>query len=282
LQLGLGVKAIEWRAKQGRLIRVHAGVYAVGHVPTLPLDRAFGAVLACGPEAVLSHSSAGSVWGIERLWQMPFEVTHANTRRRAGIRAHQAALAPEDLTRHHDVPVTSPARTLLDLAPRLSARQLERATDDLRVGGFMRLERLGEVVERYRRHPGASALGRVLESPHGPTRSDWELAFIDFIKRHDLPTPLINAKVGPYEVDALFPAERVIVELDSWKHHQTRTSFRNDRRRDGLTLSWGYVTIRITWERLEDEPEREAEQLKAILDQRRRFLRSPGELLTGL
>jgi very-short-patch-repair endonuclease len=74
----------------------------------------------------------------------------------------------------------------------------------------------------------------------------------------------------------------VIVELDSWKHHQTRTSFRNDRRRDGLTLSWGYVTIRITWERLEDEPEREAEQLKAILDQRRRFLRSPGQLLTGL
>ncbi len=282
LDCGLGRRAIDWRLDQGRLIRVHQGIYAVGHLPSNPFDRAYAALLACGQHAVLSHGSAAAVWGLEKHFKAPFEVTVPVKRCRSGIVTHRAELHRADRAVNRGLRVTAPARTLLDLAPRLSARQLERATDDLRVAGLLRLERVGEVLERYRRHPGASALSRVLESPNGPTRSDWELAFIDFIKRYDLPMPLINAKVGPYEVDALFPAEKVIVELDSWKHHQTRTSFRKDRRRDGLTLSWGYVTIRITWERLEDEPEREAKQLRLVLNQRRRFLRSAGQLLTGL
>jgi hypothetical protein len=151
LQRGLGADAIRYRVKIGRLITVYAGVYAVGHVPTLPQDRAVGALLACGPNAVLSHGSAAVLWGIFKRWDLPFEVTVPTIRRRSGIRVHRAVLARADIGRQLGIRVTSVARTLLDTAPRMSDKTLRRAVNDLRRAGQLRLPDLGEVVDRCQR-----------------------------------------------------------------------------------------------------------------------------------
>jgi len=131
LDLGFGPEAIRYRARKGRLIAIYTGVYAVGHVPTSAPDRAYAALLACGPDAVLSHGSAASLWGIHRRWRTPFEVTTPTVRRRPGIRTHRAKLHRRDIRRHDGITVTSPARTILDVSPRLTDKALTRAVNDV-------------------------------------------------------------------------------------------------------------------------------------------------------
>src|SRR5436190_24273079 len=126
LSVGVTARAIEYRIKTGRLIPVYAGIYAVGHVPALPQDRAYGALLACGPDAVLSHGTAAAAWGVFKLWEVPFEVTAPYVHRRRGICLHRAALERRDITVQLGLRVTSPARTILDIVPRLSDKALTR------------------------------------------------------------------------------------------------------------------------------------------------------------
>jgi very-short-patch-repair endonuclease len=268
IKLGLGAEAIRYRVRIGRLIPVYAGVYAVGHLPTLPQDRAFGALLACGPDAVLSHGSAASLWGIFGHWRMPFEVTTPSTRRPRNIRTHRAKLARPDITRQAGIQVTSPARTLLDMAPRLTDKQLTRAVNDLR-RRCMHLHELADVISRFPRHPGAKKLRRFIVNPTGPTRSEFEDAFLAFAERFGLPRPRVNEPIGRYIADALFVEERLIVELDGWPFHSSKDSFESDRERDAEMLARGYATVRITWARLLGTPKREADRLLAILRARR-------------
>jgi hypothetical protein len=267
--LGENRHAIDYRVKIGRLLPDFAGVYAVGHRPKDPLDRAYGAVLACGDEAVLSHASAASLWGIYRRWEKPFHVTAPSGHARQGIVAHRATLHPRDRTRQLGLPVTSPARTLLDLAPDLTAKALTRAVNDLLRQGYLNRSDLVELLVRCPRHPGARRLRPFAQSEQGPTASEFEDAFNAFAERYGLPTPLINAKLHGFEVDVYFPAERVVVELDGWEFHSSRQSFISDRDKDTTLLALGIVTIRITWERLIETPEREARRLLSILEQRR-------------
>ncbi len=107
------------------------------------------------------------------------------------------------------------------------------------------------------------------EAPHGPTRSEVEDAFLAFSAWFDLPRAEVNTRVAGYEVDALFRAECLIVELDGWEYHGTREAFEDDRERDAETLAAGFRAIRITWERLRDDPAKEADRLRAILSARR-------------
>jgi Transcriptional regulator, AbiEi antitoxin len=267
--LGLGVEAIRYRVKIGRLIPVYNGVYAVGHLPTLPQDRAFGALLACGPRAVLSHGSAASLWGIFRSWDTPFEVTVRSARRRRGIRIHRAALTRADITVQLGIRVTSPARMLLEITPRIRDKTLTRGVNNLRHERYLTLEQLADVLERYPRHPGAARLRPFVETPRGPTRSDFEDRLIPFCDRFGLPEPQINVFVAGREVDAFFPVERVIVELDGYEFHSSKDSFRSDRKNDAEALAADLVTVRITEDRLEHAPEREAERLHRILEGRR-------------
>jgi hypothetical protein len=102
-----------------------------------------------------------------------------------------------------------------------------------------------------------------------PTRSEFEDRFLAFCREYGLPEPLINTFVAGYEVDALFPAERLIVELDGWEYHRDRHSFHGDRDRDADTLEAGYETVRVTWPRLTQRAVREAARLLAILARRR-------------
>jgi hypothetical protein len=269
LDLGLDGNAIDYRLRTGRLIRVYAGVYAVGHVPATPVARAFAAVLACGDGAVLSHSTALCVWGIHKRWLEPFEVTARSSHRHSGIRVHRSsALTTNDITKQLDLPVTSPAKMLLDTAPDLAGRRLTRAVNDLRHARYLHLSELHDVIERFPRAPGAKLLVPFVLDPTNPTRSTFEDLFPPFCVRHGFPTPVMNEIVAGHEVDALFPEQRVVVELDSWEYHNDRHSFEHDRSKDADLIAAGHLPIRITWQRFIREGDREAVRLQSIIDSR--------------
>jgi hypothetical protein len=270
LGLGLRAAAIGYRARTGRLHRVHPGVYAVGRPPVTALERSEAAVLACGSGAALSHFSALWLWGFVDRSPARIEVAVALDRRPPGIAVHRlTALTRRDVRRHQGIAVTSPARALLDCAPRMSQRVLSRAVDDALRSPHLSRKQLADVCARCLRHPGAGLLRRFIDSSDGPTRSDWESDFPAFCHRFGLPRPQINAIVCGCEVDAYFEAEGLIVELDSWGFHQGRGSFERDRNRDADMLAAGLGTVRITWERMTGTPRREAERLRSILAQRR-------------
>jgi hypothetical protein len=267
---GLARGAVAHRVKLGRLVVVYSGVYAVGHRRTDGIAVAAAAVLAGGPSAVLSHSSAAVLWGLRERWPARPEITVQRDRRPKGVRVHMSTtLTRRDITRHRRIRVTSPARTVLDNAPRLSDAALARVVNEGRRSRHLRLADLAEVVQRNPRHPGAKRLRPFIDAPTGPTRSEFEDAFVAFARRFDLPTPLINATVAGYEVDVLFPTEGLIVELDGYEFHGNRRSFETDRERDAATLAAGFPTVRVTWKRLTGAPAREATRLHKILAARR-------------
>ncbi len=257
---------IRRRVQAGRLFRVYAGVYSVGRPPITPQEWASASVLACGRGAALSHSSAMTLWGYWRQWDRPYEVTVVRDRRTKGIRVHRSTtLHRRDVTTHLGIRVTTPARTALDLAPRLNVKSLTRSVNNM-LNSFWATE--GQFAETLARHPsapGARRIAKLLGLPGTPTRSGWEDEFPVFCKRYGLPIPVMGAPLLGYIVDALFVAERVIVELDSWPFHQGKPAFETDRERDAVTLSHGYVTLRVTEERLEERPQTEADRLHKIL-----------------
>jgi very-short-patch-repair endonuclease len=230
------------------------------------------AVLSCGDAADLSHRSAGSHWGIARYDGTRIDVTTPSQRRSRGrIRIHVARLHPDDRAVEDGIPVTSVARTLLDLAAIVGERRTERALERAEKLELLDLTAIEAVCRRSFGHRGLEnlrlALGLYL--PDDRTRSGLERDLVDFCRDHELPDPLINAIVAGHEVDALWPKARLVVELDGWEHHRDRAAFERDRIRDAeLTLA-GYRVIRITWRRLRDNPERVA----ALI---RRALRAPG------
>lgn len=270
LRLGVGKAAIVHRCRSGRLFRVHLGVYALGRPPSLPLERAAAAVLACGPGAALSHASALTLWGLgPSEWRFPLHVTCPSRRKRPGIATHEApGLTRGDVRTQLGIRATSPARTLLDCAPELPERRLHRTAADARRAGLIHPAGLIDVVERFPFHPGARAIRAILADLHNPTRSEFEDAFLVFCARHGLPTPLINTRVGGHEVDALFTEHGLIVELDGWEFHRDRRAFESDRDRDADTLALGLPTIRVTWGRMTGRATREAERLHGILASR--------------
>ena len=202
---------------------------------------------------------------------MPFEVVVATDRRPKRIRVHNpAGLLRRDFRVHKGIRVTSPARTLLDTAPRLTAKQRTRAVNDARRAGLLSLEALAEVVTRFPLHQGAPLLAPHADVDQKASRSSLEDDFFEFCRRFDLPTPRVNTIVAGYEVDAYFEAERLVVELDGWDFHSDRGSFEDDRERDARMLEQDLPTIRITKRRLLRQPGREASSLHAILEARRR------------
>jgi hypothetical protein len=271
LALGERRHEIEYRLEFGRLIGVHRGVYAVGHVPREPVDLAYAALLACGPKAALSHGTAATLYGIYRRWDLPFEVTLPTKRHRRGIRVHRAKLSREDIGIVLGLRVTSPARTLLDLGARLTDKQLGRAFDNLRLSHGLRNEALRVLLERFPRHSGAHRLRPLAGIRRGPTRSRLELKFYDFCIHHGLAEPLLNHPINGREVDAFFPEERLIVEVDGYDVHAGRVSFEADRDRDASMLALGLATVRVTEARMDHQPEQEAARLRGILASRRRM-----------
>jgi hypothetical protein len=270
LELGLAKRTISHRVATGKLIVVHAGVYAVDYPRREPVARACAAVLACGDGAVLSRSSAASLWGMSKRWEFPIEVTTRANRLRPGIRIHRSStLRRQDIRHQLGIRVTSPARTVLEIAPSLSEKLLARAINDARRSGHLHLGQLDELLARLPRHPGARRIRPHLESGQAPTRSGWEDELTGFAARFGLPEPRLSTYVAGWEVDALFADQRLIVELDGWSFHRDKAAFETDRERDAATLAAGFATVRITWDRFHADGAREAARLHEILHARR-------------
>lgn len=268
LEVGLGSGAIGARVKSGALVTRYPGVYAIPPARTDPPALAAAAVLACGPHAALSHASAAYLWGFLRYWESPPEVTLAKgDRRPRQILTHRCpSLKPRDIRSQRGVPITSPERTILDMAPRLTTKQLTRMVNDARLSGHLHLATLDDMIARNPFHLGTNRLKPFAQDPANPTRSTFEDEFLAFIKAFGLPTPLINVKVNGREVDAYFPQQKVIVELDGWAFHRERSSFLDDRERDSENLKVGIRTVRMTRDRISDTPRYEADRLLEILN----------------
>ena len=257
----------------GQLIRAHHGVYAVGHLPTSPIDQAHGALLAVGERSALAAETALALWRADRTWPHPFELISPRDIRLAHLTVHRSStLLTRDIRRVQGLRVTSPARTALDLAPRFTGKELTGIVNDLRVVNKLKVHQLRDVVARNPRHPGAAHLRDLLgDSQAQPTRSELENAFLRLIKRYRLPTPLINVHVGDEEVDAYFPDHELIVELDGGPAHADdwRPAFERDRARVvDVMLRTGLPTIRFTYDQTRRRHRETAAKLKGILDAR--------------
>jgi hypothetical protein len=167
----------------------------VGRPPRTPHERAAAAVLACGPGAALSHGAGLALWGFVKDWPSSFDVTVSSDRRPSGIIVHRSrTLTRRDLRRHYGIPVTSPARTILDCAPTLHRDgRLTRVVNDALLTPFLRRSGLREVRERFPTHHGAKLLAPFLDLDDGPTRSEFEDRFLEFCERFGLPRPTETA-----------------------------------------------------------------------------------------
>jgi very-short-patch-repair endonuclease len=252
IDAGLSRRQIALRVADGRLHRVHRGVYAVGHLRLSPQGIWLAAVLACGPGAALSHHGAAQHSGLLPLTAnlRPVHVTvpgDGGRRRREGIVIHRSTtLTRADVHLRDRIPTTKPARTLADLRPILAREQWDDAVD---IGRFLGLP-----------------IGNIGEAE--PTKSRLERAILRLCRRHRLPLPEVNEWVGPYEVDFLWRKQHLIVETDGWEAHRHRASFEADRARDAELKLMGYEVVRFTYRRVLEMPEQVARTLRALLERR--------------
>ena len=200
----------------------------------------------------------------------PLEISCPRPLQRPGIRTYWCRLPVDEVTVHEGIPVTTPARTLFDLAAVVSLEELRRAVKEAEVRRLWGLVSLPDLVARHPRRPGAAAIRAVTEAPdRGVTRNDVEEALAALVRRTRLPDPLFNVplKLGPrfIEPDCMWPEQRVIVEVDGYETHGTRDSFESDRARDRELAVHGWRVVRVTWRQLLDEPEQIARDLRALL-----------------
>jgi hypothetical protein len=281
-ECGLTSQAIYRRLQKRRLIRIHPGVYAVGQLALHPRWRDHAAVLACGPEALLSHRSAADLWGIRRTSSPRVEVTAPRGRRGPrGITVHRSRLIPpEDRTVVDAIAVTSLARTLVDLADVLPQADLERAVNEAELLGLFDLGALERVIERLPNRRGRGRLRRVL-GVYRPrtafTRSEGERAFLALCRDCGLPEPRANLWVAGQEVDMVWWDTGLVVEIDGGAVPRTTRAFHEDRRRDRALAARGFQVLRVTERDLED-PAALAAEMKALRSRRARELEPVGRL----
>ncbi len=275
--LGVTRAAIDHAIVRGRLHRRHHAVYSLVPFAALPpLANELSAVLACGDAALLSHHSAAATWGFRPSFNGLVHVTAIGSdagRERPGIRAHRVtALGPRDIRRYQNIPITSPARALLEIAPDLTDRQLERAVDEALIKRLITHAAIAAVANAYPRYRGVARL-KALADPGRPTtetRSDGEEALLALIRRANLPLPELNAKVGNYTADFLWRDQKVIVELDGYDYHRGRAAFERDHQRDAEHQRMDHLVIRITGRQLAHQHEAILVRIATALAERRR------------
>ena len=267
--LGVGAGAIKHRMAVGRLRPLRRGVYAVGHRALRVEASWMAAVLACGPDTVLAGRSAAALWRMRNDARPAVDVISPRRLALPRVEARRIALPADEVTVERGIPVTTPARTLLDLASVLRPDHLEAAFDEaqfLRLGSPTSLDAL---LARYPGRRGSRPVRRVLENHRRNgetvTRSLLERRFLNLIDAHGLPRPNVNRSTGHGELDATWPEHRLIVECDGFAAHGTRKAFEADRARDRALQVAGWRVVRITWRQLTDEPEVIARQLAALL-----------------
>jgi hypothetical protein len=290
LQLPVCPSWIDHRLASGEFLSVFNGVYAVGHDRLTQRGRFWAAVLAGGPNAFLSHRSAAHHWGFASPGRdlevvrtsspdpfVPADDSRSDILGRLVI--HRSRVLDESqTTRHHGIPVTTVARTFANIAAVMSDRQLESCLTEAERIGLIRLQEIRRAASLGKGWKGIGRLRSVLHSWDPTvldTRSDLEREFLAACRDQGLPVPALNVMVLGLEVDCFWPEARLVLELDSYAHHRSRSAFERDRWRDLALQAAGYRALRMTHRYLTTDPDGAAGQVKAVLS-----LTSP-DLSTG-
>lgn len=266
---GVSRRAITAHVSNGWLLRLHGSVYQLGVFPG-PFGIEQAALLACGPRAVLSHWTAAVIFELCAATSGPIDVSFLGglAGNRAGIRPHRTTTLPTcDVVVKHGLRVTTPARTLLDLAASTPRAKLERLTEEAQVLRVASTAELLAVIERGVGRPGVAKLRAVLDFIDEPlfTRSEAEKRLRGLCRSAALPMPRMNVMRAGWEVDAVWDEQRLVVEVDGRKFHEPGSRFERDRRKDGELMLAGYRVLRVTWRRLTREPEQVIALLAAAL-----------------
>jgi predicted transcriptional regulator of viral defense system len=277
--LGLSSSAVQDRADAGRLHRIHHAVYSLVPRELLSRDGHYmAAVLACGPDAVLSYRSAAALHELRRTERAAVDVTipQRSPRKHPRIDIHRSTtLIPADITRVRNIPCTTVARTLLDLGQVVNRREIERACDQAEILGVFDLEALLEQLERNRSRLAARRLRAVLDEHYigsTPTWSQLEEAVLAMCRAGGLPLPEVNVWITPDDgepasirADFVWREQRLIVETDGHATHRTRQAFEYDRRRDQRLIAAGWTVIRVTWRQVTRHPHQVAKTIAKLL-----------------
>jgi very-short-patch-repair endonuclease len=267
-ELGLSSQAVDHRLRRGRLHRVHRGVYAVGRPELTRHGVLIAAVLSCGPGAVLSHEHAGEVIGIRKRRAGPIEVTvpAGAMRSRPGVRVHRQRLSDHDVTHRHGIPVTSLVRTLVDLAQRLTAGELEAAVNEADKLDLVDPERLRAALPNRGGQRGVAALRELLDRQTLTlTDSELERRFLRIVRCAGLPLPGTQRRVNSVRVDFFWPELGLVVETDGLRYHRTPAQQARDRLRDQTHSASGLTPLRFTHAQVVYEAGHVVQVLEAVV-----------------
>ena len=270
-RLGLTEREVLGRAERGMLHRLHRGVYAVGHRKLTREGHLMAALLAAGPTAFLSHRTAAGLHGLRALNLRRIELTVVGQGRpRQGLVIHSTAREPHpsELITKSGLRVSSVPRTLIDVATREHEPELERLITEAVRRQILTHDRLEAALARHEGRPGTAKLKRAYAAyrPRADRKSDLERDFDRLLERHpEIPEPLRNYKLGPWELDYYWPEQRVVLELDGRPYHVAVADMERDRFRDAQLLREGIRTLRITDQRYRDDREGAVDDLVAIL-----------------
>jgi very-short-patch-repair endonuclease len=266
LRAGVTVKEIEHRLRTRALLREHRGVYRVGHrAPTLEA-RNLAAVRACGHGALLSGRAAAHQLGILKGSAPPPEVTTPTERRVPGVRTRRSrGIHAEDRMIYRGIPVTSVARTLVDLAGSSSAEDLARACHEAGVRYRTTPPQVEAALARRPNSPGAATLRQVLRGDVHVTLSKLEARFLTVLQDAGLPLPQTNRLAGGRRVDCRWPDRQLTIELDSYRYHQSRHAWEQDRRREREAHARGDEFRRYTYGDVFEDPQQLLAELRTLL-----------------
>jgi hypothetical protein len=265
LRAGITRDEIGQRIRSGALVREHRGVYRVGHRAPSVEARYLAAVLAAGDDARLSGRAAAHMFGLVKGPLPPPEVATPHKRRIDGVTIRRTRLDPRDTTTYRGIRTTTVPRTLTDLAADLSLDALARAYHEAAVRFKTTPAQVDAALQRRPRCPGAATLRAVLHGDARVTLSALEKRFLELLPEHGLPVPHTNRPAGSHYVDCRWPAQRLTVELDSYRFHSSRHAWEQDRRRDREARARGDELRRYTWGDVFEEPDTMIAELRRLL-----------------
>jgi very-short-patch-repair endonuclease len=270
LAAGISSTGIERRLDKGSLIAVHPGVYRVGHVaPSIEADYQ-AAVVACGEAAVLSGRAAAHLLGLVRRTRAPEpEVTSAARRRLSGVATRQTrTLSNRDRMTWQGIAITTPARTLVDLAAVVQEGELSRAVHEASIRHATTPSEIEAALSRSPNAKGAGRLRAVARGDIGITLSKLERRFLKVVRRAQLPLPITNRLAGGRFVDCRWPEHKLTVELDSYRYHSSRHAWEQDRKREREAYARGDQVRRYTWDDVTKRERVILRELRPILRER--------------
>jgi len=258
MTLGYTDEMIDQDVEAGRLQAWHRNLFAVGRQGPDPHGLCMAAVLFRGDGALISHQSAIWLWGLETKLEVPVRVSHA--------------LRDEDVAETERLPVTAVPRALLDYAADAKRWRLERAIAKADRLGLLDLAAVSRITDEVRVHRGRDPLRRAMVSyaEKGFTRPSAEKSMLAALGAAGVRRPAVKNSVAGYELDFFWGPERLAIELDSWEHHRSRRSFKEERARQENLAMAGIETIRITGTRLRREPRKVANRVAEHLERRHR------------